>query len=42
MPSNSDLKTEQEPKLGFAKGCLWSMLISTPFWALLIWWLFFK
>ncbi|MFD0698624.1 hypothetical protein ACFQZT_31605 [Paenibacillus sp. GCM10027628] len=42
MSGDRNLKTEQEPKLGFAKGCLWSILISVPFWALLIWWLFVK
>lgn len=29
-------KTEEEPKLAMAKGCLWSVLLSIPLWALLI------
>ncbi|WP_261301923.1 hypothetical protein [Paenibacillus andongensis] len=42
MPNDRQERTEQEPKLRFAKGCLWSILVSIPLWALLIWFLFIK
>jgi hypothetical protein len=32
-------KTEQGDKLGFARGCLWSLAVSALMWILLIWWL---
>lgn len=35
-------RTEEEPKLAMAKGCFWSVLISIPFWALLIYFVWIK
>ncbi|WP_261807540.1 hypothetical protein [Paenibacillus sp. N3.4] len=42
MGTNKRIRTEREPKLRFAKGCLWSVVISIPVWVLLIWFFFLK
>ncbi|WP_268240110.1 hypothetical protein [Paenibacillus marchantiophytorum] len=42
MSSDNRRTTEQEPKLSFAKGCLWSLVVMIPVWAIFIWFFFFK
>ncbi|WP_277600936.1 hypothetical protein [Paenibacillus whitsoniae] len=39
MPVDRNERTEDEPKLAFAKGCLWSLLISLPLWVLIAYWI---
>ncbi|MGG1518407.1 hypothetical protein ABE504_23515 [Paenibacillus oryzisoli] len=39
MPDDRYERAENEPKQAFAKGCLWSVLISLPLWALIGYWI---
>ncbi|UJF31636.1 hypothetical protein [Paenibacillus hexagrammi] len=42
MLNREDKQLEHRSKLSFAKGCLWSVLLSLIVWIPLIWWLIAK